>query len=396
MKSTFVAALFFMSGVVLGQTCTDRLSLAEQDYRNGRLEEVGEHLCRCIGAYQAADADTGLIAPSQMRHIIEQMIIADQFYPAQLGNYHKFWKRLLMKQKDYRDSVKHMFSFEERYRALVLLGKIYNQLNVLPVAEIFAVEAISMFPQKMILDETEPFRKLYNNQKGRVREYTIAPIVGWAYAVPIYSRNYSRLETDYQWQSGKLVLGLQFNYSISPAFMANMNFWFHSTSVVYQTKPLISGPSQEFNFYHSENIEWIKFPMMLKWSAPNHLNIFRKYESLKAKIYFAGGISPNFLVRSKATIINVAQRTSSDQEVTNERNRFNLDLVVQGLIRFKIAQDYINIGGTGTCALMYLLRDPNAPRLTGAISENDYRLLGGFWTVTYERRFSRIRKNWSD
>lgn len=383
-----------------GQNCTELLSQAEQDFRDGRFLQIKQKLCQCFGAYVDVEEDTSKVRPAKMRSMLTEMQAADDEYAAQLGVFRGYWEEFVFTKHEYASRRKDLFTYEERYRAFVLLSKLYHYLGVPPLEEYFASRAVTMHPEMDVETESASFRQVFEGQRRRVHQFSFGPLIGWSYAIPVAKVDYRAQQPDFQYQNdGRVVLGLHLNYLMSPSLTLNVNFWFHGTNIVYTERSANVPDDAQVSFYHRDLQGWLKFPIMLKWSPAKHFYWLKKQETWRSKIFIAGGLSATYLTRSNVTVFDLSSHTSLyDYNVVTTRNRFNPELVLQILTRFQLGQNYINIGFTGTHSFKYILNDslvksPENPLYANyGIVENNYRLIGGFWTVTYEYRINYTRR----
>ena len=412
---SLATGLLLLASVVHGQnqSCSEKLSEAEQFYRDGKFESIIDlSLCNCFGAYYEDKNWKGdrqelnktsliQIYPATMRSVIHEMIEADSLYPEQLGRFKEYWRGFPIPVHEFNLHKKTYFTFEERFRAFVLFGKLYHQLGALKLSEHFALQSVMMRPNDVIDDRETGFGRIYVDQKDKVRELSWGPIIGWLYTLPVSVVNNRPGDYDFKYQTdGKVVLGAHFDYYIKQYLAVNFNFWFHSNRIVYTQK---NGPGiNDFDFYHEEQQSWIKVPVLLKWSSANHLNILKKSEAFRAKVFFAGGMAFDFLRKSDATIVDLESGASLyNYEVTKSRHRLNYEAVAQLLVRLTVGQNYVNVGFTGSYNLHPVLNQSKVSNADNqlynnyGIIENNYKIISGFWTVTYEIRLSRLKERFT-
>ncbi len=369
---------------LLGQTCADKISQAEEDYRNGRYDEMKSQICSCFGIYRDED---GKIRPRKFASLIAELQQVDSIYAPQLGTFKEYWEHFIG-----TGQTEDVFSYEERYRAYILLGKVYNDLNVMPLAEFFSRKALSLDPGRALEEEESGFKRIYDSQIGTVKEITFGVFWGWIYSIPIEVTNNRRRPYDFQTQTnGKVMLGLQYNYFVKPYLVLSANFWWHSTNVVY-IQPTSAG-GMTVDFFSQEKQDWLKFPVMIKWSSREHLNIFKKSETLRGKIFFGAGIVVDYLNNSNIILADRASNTTLFEfNTAADRNRFNYEVLLQGIARFKLGRNYLTFGFTGLYTLKDILKDGQGSLYDEfEIVENNYKLLSGFYTLTYEFRFSTTK-----
>jgi hypothetical protein len=387
-KTTILTViLFWLLHPVCAQSCTEKLSLAEQDYRDGKLQDVKSKLCKCFGIYVDSK---NKIRPVNFQSMIEEMQRADSLYASELGPFKYYWRSLILSRGEVRKHADLFFTLSERYRAYVLLGKLYLHLGVVPLSEFFALKAVSVDPDKELKSDSTSFGRVYAKQTKRVRQLTFGPVAGLHYTIPTAVKYNRPGVTEFKYQSdGKVLLGANVSYYFNPKLILSANFLWNSLKVVYLQ------PDKNYlnySFYHLEKQNWYKLPLLLKWQV---VNLYREKE---LKLFMASGFSLDYLARSEVTISDVQQDNYIyDFRTTSTRNRWNAEFVLQLLVRFKAGQNYLNLGFTGSRTLRYTLDESQigspSNRLFNAtgLVEDNYKMWQGFWLISYDFRFSKIK-----
>jgi hypothetical protein len=395
-KHLLILILVLCSFITWGQGCTELLSKAEQDYRNGQFDSIKPKLCNCFGIYTTAD--TNDIRPRKYRSMITAMQKADSLYARELGSFQGYWRDFRMTKAQRKAIGDNYFSFPERSRAFALLGKIYNQLGVMPLSEFFALKAILIDPDQQLQNDNSGFNRIYSQQLKKIREWSIGPLLSWLYALPVSKKNNLPGSYSFKYQSdGKVVQGIQVNYGIKSALILNVGLLVNSTRIVYTQK--MTPSANDFDLYHNEKQNWVRLPVLLKWGTMRKFNWLRKNEPLKPKLFIGTGFAINYLEKSSASIINLpGDKALYNYNVAPYRNRWNYELILQLMLRFKLSRNYVNFGFTGSYMLNDIVKQNqvgnsnNTLYNTYGIKENNYKLLTGAWTVTYEFRFNWIKR----
>jgi hypothetical protein len=390
-KISIITCLLGISQVIAGQSCSELLSLAEENYRNGQFQEIKAKLCNCFGII--ISSKDGEIKPVKFHLMIDSMKKADLLYGPQLGSFAGYWNDFIP-----RDTIKRRdtdsFSYLEFRRAYLLLSKVYFELGVLELAEYFARKAIRAEPGTYLNDPDKAFNRVYNSQISTIRELSFGPVSGWMYTLPVKVINNRPGDPEVKYQTdGKIILGAQLNYFIRRQIILSFNSWFHGLRVVYLQS--VNGGNNRFDFYFAEKQNWIKFPILVKWSPSR----FNANEPFKAKVFFAGGFSVNYMTQTRATIIDLISDVSLyNYNMAPYRNRLNYEVMGEMMLRFRLGRNYLNLGFIGG----YTFKEIVDKRLLGSsdnplfirygIVENNYKLLSGAWKASYEIRFSNRKK----
>ncbi|HTE24160.1 hypothetical protein [Flavitalea sp.] len=396
-RLTLILLLSLLTPAVKGQECAELLSQAEQDYRNGLLEVIVPKICKCFGIYR--DDKKGEIKPVGYKVMMREMKNADSMYPQQLGPLLGYWVNFVNTKSAFKQKRNKFFKPSERNRAFVLLGKLYDQLGAIRLSEYFALRAILIEPDVELANDSLGFNRTYSEELDRVRQWSVGPYLGWLYVVPAAIQNNGGYDLNFRYQStAKIVLGAQFKYFFKPTIAINAGYLINSATIVYTEKRTSS--QNDFDFYHEEKQDWVRIPALFQISSVNKLGLFKNENGKPiGKLFFGGGFAVDYLSRSYATIVDVnGNHVFYAKNVTDYRNRVNLELILQVFAQFGVGRNYVNIGFTGS----YLLRDivkqdmvtsnENPLYATYGIKENNYKLMTGCWTVTYDFMFNRLRK----
>jgi hypothetical protein len=380
-----LAFLFCLSvNCALAQPDMREVAEAEKAFDNGRYGVISTLLCPCLEKLW----DSGRDPAKEMAAVLGQ---ANDSLSSCFG-----------KEKHSRFFFKHIkFLFfenekhEYRYRILLLLSKSFKEEGNIQLAEYFAGQASLLYPGRTLETETPSMTRLYENQRDRVRENSFGPLIGWSYAWAIPTSSDPEENSFIHQTSGRVVLGVQYHHSLSKSLSLNVNFYFHSTNILYNNAD--TDPVPTFTFSHSETQNWIKLPVLIKWQPGRSINRFHEYN--RPRVILGAGISANVLTSSSVTLVDKTSGASLyGVDVLPYRNAFNSDAVVQGLLRVKVGRNYLNVGLTGTYSLMEILNknmigsSQNQLYRDYGIVESNYRIFGGFWTFTYEFRYTHLRK----
>jgi len=401
LRLRLVFAVAFLTLVAQGQAppCSELLSKAEQAYRDGSFEDIqSPQLCKCFGIYRSKK--TGEIKPAVFKPMIDEIQNGYSMYALQLGQFAEHGdSTFVLSEDEFKSRNNNFFSMPERNRAFVLLGKLYDQLGVIRLSEYFALKAILIEPSNELINQRTGFTRTYSQEMGRVRDWSVGPILSWLYALPVAKTNNTGGVPDFRYQSdGKIGLGVQFNYFFKPTSVINIGLMISSTKMVYTIKRVPS--NNDFDFFHTEKQNWVRLPVFFRWSSKNTLGLLKNTNGRPAvKIFFATGFSFDWMSGSRASIVDLtSNRGLYDYEVPRYRNRITFEYMLQGFARFVVGRNYLNVGVTGT----WFLRDVVNQSLVGSdknrlyalygIKENNYKMVTGSWMVTYDFMFNRIKK----
>jgi hypothetical protein len=392
---TLILYITLSAMIVKGQECAELLSQAEQDYRNGLLEDIVPKICKCFGIYR--DDKKGDIRPDGYKVMMREMKKADSMYPQQLGPLLGYWDNFVNSESVFKQNRNKFFKLSERNRAFVLLGKLYDQLGAIRLSEYFALRAILIEPDEQMANDSLGFNRTYTQEMDRVRRWSVGPYLGWIYVVQTAIQKNSTYDRDFIYQStGKIVLGAQFKYYFKPTSVVNIGYLVNSTTVVYTEKR----DSIEFNSYHAEKQDWVRVPVLFQLSSVNKLGLFKNENGKPiGKLFFGGGFAVDYLSQSYVTFVDIdSNKVLFAYKAKDHRNRINLELILQVFARFGVGRNFVNIGFTGS----YLLRDiVNQDMVTSTentlysdhgITESNYKLMSGTWSVTYDFMFNWLRR----
>jgi hypothetical protein len=392
-----ILIISMLSLEVSAQECAELLSQAEQNYRNGLLEDVVPKICKCFGIYR--DGKKGEIKPAGYRLMFKELKKADSIYPQQLGPLLGYSDNFFNTKSEFKQKQSKFFTPSERNRAFVLLGKLYDQLGVMSLSEYFALRAILIEPDIKMTNDSLGFNRTYSEELDRVRAWSVGPYLAWLYLVPTAIQNNSGHDVNFRFQStGKLVLGAQIKYFFKPTLAVEIGYLINSATIVYTEKRSTS--QNDFDFYHQEKQDWVRIPFLFQFSSVNKLGLFKNENGKPVgKLFFGAGLAVDYLTDSYATIVDVnTNHVFYARDVVDYRNRLNLELICQVFAKFGVGRNYVNIGFNGS----YYLRDivnqdlvtssDNDLYATYGIKENNYKLLTGSWTVSYDFMFNRLRK----
>lgn len=394
-KILWIICMLGVSYAGQAQTCTDLLSLAEENYRNGQFEEIKAKLCQCFDI-AVSDSDKEIPVKKKFRMMITAMKKADSLYGHLLGPFTGYWRDLLNVDQTFKRD-KGSFSYLEQHRAYLLLSKVYFELGALELSEYFTRLAIRADPGTYLNDPDKGFNRVYNSQISAIRELSFGPVSGWLYTIPVKIKNNRSGISDFKYQTdGKIILGGQLNYFIRPALALSFNTWFHGIRVVYLQSA--NAGNNRFDFYLAERQNWIKFPVLVKWSP----SVFAGIDPFKSKLFIAGGFSVNYMTQTRATIIDLVSDISLyNYNMIPYRNRFNYEAMGAIMLRFRLGRNYLNLGFTGGYTFKEIVNEDlvgspdNALFVKYGVVENNYKLLSGAWMASYEIRFSQRKRTFN-
>lgn len=388
----------FSAVTMNGQNCSDLLSKAEQYYQAGQLmnirDSINADMCKCLGIYRVGKKDK--ILPAGYRFMITEMQKADTAYTQQIGIFKGLYKDFIMSDGEYKNRKDKFFSTEEKKRFFILMGNLYAQLGVISLAEYFAQRAIIIERDDKFENDSTGFNRAYQKALTQVRGFTIGPSVGWVYNIVTDKKINLPGTASFKYQTNaNIMFGAELNFYLKDNLIVNVNALINSIRVVYtqQRNPSL----HKYDLYFSEKQNWIRLPLMIRWSSRDHLNLFRRNGRPVVKLFFATGISFDYLESAKVTLADIdLGRLWNDLSLTGNRNRFNYEYLLHTYARFKIGNDYLNFGFMGS----RLLKDvSNQQKIAGSmlstdygIKENNYKLLMGTWLVSYEFRIDWLKK----
>jgi hypothetical protein len=374
--------------------CAVLLSEAEEGYRNGELYKILP-ISKCFGTYYKKKKNH--FGPRRITKLTNDLIKYDSLYSFILVDFQNFGKDILANARKLPNE-NLIFTKEERRRAYILLGKTYQSLGAIKSSKLVARRLLIEHPTVPLTNDNNlSFQKIYNEELKRARKHSIGVILGWLYTIPIATRNNREIRPDFKWQSvGSVLLGVHYNYFLNPSWTFSTNFWWHNTKIEYK-ETNISGDAV---FFHQENQNWIKFPFLFKFSNPKTMSWLKNNEDLAAQWYLQGGFSINYLTSAKANIsVPQQQITLTNYSVRDGRNLINAELLLGIGSKFRFGRNYITVSFNGALGLRNVVNQDevgtNENRLfeNHSISENNYRTLSGFYAVTYEVIFNKLRKN---
>jgi hypothetical protein len=139
---------------------------------------------------------------------------------------------------------------------------------------------------------------------------------------------------------------------------------------------------------------------MVKYSNPTKMSWLKNNEDLAAQWFLQSGFSLNIITSAKANIsLPEQQITLANYDVKDGRNPINGEFIFGIGSKFRFGRNYITISFNGALGLKQVLNQnfvgtDNSPLFKSySINENNYKTLSGFYAVTYEVIFNKIKRN---
>ncbi len=388
--SFLVVVFSFNTALVAQQSCTELLSEAEEAYRNGRFNDI-QQICPCLAKVSRRRAGQ---TPVSILKLVTQLREYEEEYAHLLGSYRQF-STILENNALFKEDRENCFSNDERLRAYLLLGKMYETLGAIKIAELFSKRIIVEYPA-FYLEGPEHFsyKQIYDRKLRKTQKFALGATAGWGYALPRPGKTNRAVAPEYSFKltEGNVLLGLYIDYLIRKNFAVSIQLWQHTNQFEY-TEPSFTDVN-EFNFFHKERRIWLKMPLLVKLSHPD-LRWLDAMDNLDARFFVQGGFSFNFLSSADATIIDAQKNLFlNDVNVIDGRHKLNYDLILGLGSRFRVGQSFVTAGvnysyGLRDVVNQDMVGNPENPLFRDyGVIENNYKTHSIFYFITYEMRFN--------